>query len=145
MKEYLWPLISLGLALSVSGLPLVIWLDPHQRSSNDFDNWGIWLIAILAWILPATMMRMVQRERSAYIEQSPVLVVSDTGLQIITLNGRKVLPWSELAWDEVQEKNGERCLYVYSGKISGMVSLEDLDSEPDKILAAISKFQSPES
>lgn len=108
-------------------------VDPAQRSDDPMDLYAMWIIAPLSWLIPFFFWSMLLRKRRQFSRQIPVLEVDDRGISMMDWRGKSlVFSWPEIAFERVQRGSSDEMLFRAS-KMSGSISLNDLDRKPDEV------------
>jgi hypothetical protein len=139
VREYVWPTVATLLALGLSFAGGWALVDPAQRSGDPMDLYAMLIIAPLSWLIPFFFWSMLVRKRRQFSERVPVLAVDDRGISTKDWRGKSVIfSWAEITFERVQRGSSDDMLFQ-AGKISGSISLNDLDRAPDEIAGIMNR------
>jgi hypothetical protein len=139
LREYVWPIVATLQAVGLSFAGLVALFDPAQYSGDPMDQYAMWIIAPLSWLIPFFFWSMLAIKRQQFRDRLPVLVVDDRGISTRDWRGKLlVFLWSEVTFERVQRGANDDMLFR-AGKVSGSISLKDLDRNPGEITDIMNK------
>jgi len=142
MREYFWPIgaTMLALGLSLAGPLNLIAIAP--LGADLVDQYALWIIAALSWWLPFFLWSMVVTKKRQFRDRVPVLVVNDQGISVRDWRGKSLtFSWTEVIVERVKRGLNDDMLFR-AGKISGSVSLNDLDRGADEITEIMTRCSS---
>lgn len=137
VREYVWPTVATLLALGLSFVGGWALVDPTLRSGDPMDLYAMWIFALLFWLIPFFFWSMLVRKRRQFSDEVPGLAVDDRGISTMDWRGKSLFfSWAEIIFERVQRGSSDDLLFQ-AGKVSGSISLNELDREPDEIAEII--------
>lgn len=133
MREYVWPIVATMLALGLSlARPLGL-IARAPLGADLMDQYAMWIIAPLSWWLPFFLWSTVVTKKRQFRDRVPVLVVNDQGISVKDWRGKSLtFSWTEVTFERVKRGLNDDMLFR-AGRISGSISLNDLDGGVDEI------------
>jgi hypothetical protein len=139
MREYVWPTVATVLAFGLSSTWIWTIIDPEQRSADPMDGHAMWIIALTSWFLPFFSWLMLINKRQQYRDRIPVLIIDDRGISVKNWRRKSLtFSWSETSFERVQRGRDDD-MFFQAGKISGLISLNDLDRNPTEIIDVMNR------
>jgi hypothetical protein len=138
--EFFWALVTLFIAIWLTGTAIYCLIDPKQRGTNS-DFLVLWIVAITSWMMPVLFMWFDIGRYRQFQKKLPVLAFSEDGINYWSWTGRRRLfDWSIIENIDFYYVNGSSFVSITIGKTSVGIPLNDLNETPERILEIANTF-----